>query len=232
MLPLNLPDLIVSQIQERCGRKPAESVQAHHFKSDRLNHVPEDHWQRFHVLLKYPQLSKYLLHDSDSFFILQGGSTQNLQQESTTASHFARRCYDIFTVFKRKESYSQDSVIILPTPVQLFIQQAFKAPTVQSAVTSYCYAEKEKNFVRLPASFNEDGTEFASIYPSLRDWKTGLQGDFSKTMSVRQFNSSILGESMKFLSPSEVKASQAWQCLKLQTSNDWMIEMPEKMHKM
>ena len=227
MLPLNLPDLIVSQIQERCGRKPAESVQAYHFKSDRLNHVPEDHWQRFHVLLKYPKLSKYLLHDSDSFFILQGGSTQNLQQESTTASHFARRCYDIFTVFKRKESYSQDSVIILPTPVQLFIQQAFKAPTVQSAVTSYCYAEREQNFVRLPASWNEDGTEFASIYPSLRDWKTGLQGDFSKTMSVRQFNSSILGESVKFLSPSEVKASQAWQCLKLQTSNDWMIEMPE-----
>jgi hypothetical protein len=118
-------------------------------------------------------------------------------------------------------------VIILPTPVQLLVQQTFKAPTLQTAVTSYCYAGREQNFVRLPASWNEDGPEFSSIYPSLRDWKTGFQGDFSKTMSVRQFNSSILGDSMKFLSPSEVKASQAWQCLKLQTNNDWKIEMPE-----
>ena len=232
MVPLNLPDCIVSQIQEWFARKPAESVQAYHYKSDRLNDVPDVEWSRFYVLLKYAKQSKYLLHDSikgdsDSFFILQGGTTQHLKQESTTASHFARRCYDIFTMFKRKESFSEDSVIILPTPVQLFVQQTFKAPTVQSAVTSYCYAKREQNFVRLPASWNEDGTEFASIYPSLRDWKTGLQGDFSKTMSVRQFNSSILGESMKLLTPGEVKASQAWQCLKLQTSNDWKIEMPE-----
>ena len=207
-------------------------VQAYHFKSDRLNHVPDDEWPRFYVLLKYPKLSKYLVYDSiasdsDSFFILQGGTTQHLKQESTTASHLARKCYDVFTMFKRKESFSQESVIILPTPVQLFARQTFQTPTVQTAVTSYCYAGREQNFVRLPASWNEDGTEFASIYPSLCDWKTGFQGDFSKTMSVRQFNGSILGESMKFLSPSEVKASQAWQCLKLQTSNDWRIEMPE-----
>jgi hypothetical protein len=232
MVPLNLPVHIVSQIQQWFGRKPAESVQAYHYKSDRLNDVLDVEWSRFYVLLKYAKQSKYLVHDSikgdsDNFFILQGGTTQHLQNESTTASHFARRCYDIFTVFKRKESLPLESVIILPTPVQLFVQQTFKAPTVQSAVTSYCYAKREQNFVRLPASWNEDGTEFASIYPSLRDWKTGFQGDFSKTMSVWQFNSSILGESMKFLSPGQVKASQAWQCLKLQTSNDWKIEIPE-----
>ena len=231
MVPLNLPVHIVSQIQEWFGRKPAESVQAYHYKSDRLNDVPDVEWSRFYVLLKYAKQSKYLIHDSikgdsDSLFVLQGGTTQHLQQESTTASHFARRCYDIFTVFKRKESFPLDSVIILPEPVQLFVQQTFKAPTVQSAVTSYCYAKREQNFVRLPASWSEDGTEFASIYPSLRDWKTGFQGDFSKMMTVRQFNSSILGDSMNFLSPSEVKASQAWQCLTLQTSNDWTIEIP------
>ena len=232
MLPLNLPDLIVSQIQERFGRKPAEYVQAYHFKSDKLNHVPDVEWSRFYVLLKYPKMSKYLVHDtiggdSDSLFILQGGTTQHLKQESTTASHLARRCYDIFTMLKRNESFSQDSVIILSKPVQLFVPQTFKTPTLQTAVTSYCYAGREQNFVRLPASWNEDGTEFASIYPSLCDWKTGFQGDFSKTMSVRQFNSSILGDSIEFLSPSEVKASQAWQCLKLQDNNDWKIEIPQ-----
>ena len=232
MVPLNLPDHILSQIQEWFKRKPAESVEAHHYKSDRLNDVPDFEWSRFYVLLKYAKHSKYLVHDSikgesDSFFILQGGTNQHLKQESTTASHFARRCYDIFTMFKRKESFSEDLVIILPKPVQLFVRQTFQSPTVQTAVTSYCYAGREQNLVRLPASWNEDGTEFASIYPSLCDWKTGFQGDFSKTMSVRQFNSSILGESVKFLSPSEVKASQAWQCLKLQTNTDWKIEIPE-----
>ena len=221
----------MSQIQKWFEKKPEEMVQAYHFKSDRLNHVPDDEWPRFYVLLKYPKLSKYLVYDSiasdsDSFFILQGGTTQHLKQESTTASHLARKCYDVFTMFKRKESFSQESVIILPTPVQLFARQTFQTPTVQTAVTAYCYAGREQNFVRLPASWNEDGTEFASIYPSLCDWKTGFQGDFSKTMSVRQFNSSILGDSVKFLSPSEVKTSQAWQCLKLQTNNDWKIEIP------
>jgi len=79
----------VSQIQKWFEKKPEEMVQAYHFKSDRLNHVPDDEWPRFYVLLKYPKLSKYLVYDSiasdsDSFFILQGGTTQHLQQESTT----------------------------------------------------------------------------------------------------------------------------------------------------
>jgi hypothetical protein len=166
--------------------------------------------------------------DNPDFFVLQGGTTQLLMQESTTASHLARNCYDIFTMFKRTYSFSLASEILLSTPVQLLAPQNrnFQA-SVQTAVTSYCYANRKQKFARLPASWNEDGTEFASIYPSFCDWKTGFQGDVSRMMSIQQFNCSILGESMKFLTPSEVKASQAWQFLKLQTSNDWKIEMPE-----
>jgi hypothetical protein len=138
------------------------------------------------------------------------------QTRSTTASHLARKCYDTFTMFKRTDSFFLDSDIILSRPERLSTPQTqtFHA-SVQTAVTLYCYSGREQNFVRLPASWNEDGTEFASIYPSFISWKTGFQGDFSKTKSVRQPRMPLLQMKLSFDRSAPVRSfGKLWTYLK------------------
>jgi hypothetical protein len=92
--------------------------------------------------------------------------------------------------------------------------------TIKDAVLRYAYADRQTNFLALPACWTEKGTEFKDIYPSFGDWKTFAE-DFSKTLTVQQFNQRILGTCSPYLLPSEVSAIQACHSLHMQASHEW-----------
>jgi hypothetical protein len=141
----------------------------YHHKSKKLGNVE---LSKVFVILKYPCTNKYLLFDSLEVFLLQGGRYVVLRDETTTASLIAKKCFTIFTFFKRNENIVAKKAILLPklTPV---------VPSPEkSAVLRYAYTDRTKNFLHPPASWTVEGKEFKDIYSSFGDWKTFAE-DFS-----------------------------------------------------
>ena len=222
---LDLPQEIVSKIREQTKTKLDSStiLPTHHFKSNLLANVDQT---SIKVVLKYPGRNKYLLFDSKksgTFFLLQGGRNDQLKQAGTTASFLARTCYGIFTMFKRKNAMcGETSFVLLPEP--LVVVNVPEVPTVRIALERYAYFDKKTNFIKLPACWTRDGHEFEVLYPSFRNWKS-FSKDFSRSMTIQEFNELILGRESPFLLPSELSANQAWKCLQMQARYDWNIGM-------
>jgi hypothetical protein len=222
---LDLPREIVSKISEqtKTNLDCSAILPAHHFKSNSLANVDQASMK---VVLKYPRRNKYLLFDSKqpvNFFLLQGGRNDQLKEAGTTASFLARICYGIFAIFKRKHGMCGDTnLLLLPEPVAVI--NVPEVPTVRTAVERYAYFDKKTNLIKLPACWTRDGDEFEVLYPSFRDWKS-FSNDFSRSMTVREFNEFILGRESPFLLPSELSAKQAWKCLQMQARYDWNIGM-------
>ena len=99
------------------------------------------------------------------------------------------------------------NLVLLPEPLAVF--NVPEVPNVRTALERYAYFDKKTNFIKLPACWTFDGHEFEVIYPSFRDWKS-FSKDFSKSMTVKEFNEFILGRE-SFLLPSELSAKQAWK---------------------
>ncbi len=222
---LDLPQEIVSKISEQTKTKLDFSaiLPVHHFRSNSLANVDQT---SIKVVLKYPRRNKYLLFDAKkpgTFFLLQGGRNDQLKEAATTASFLARTCYGIFTIYKRKHDICGDTnLVLLPEPVAVI--NVPEVPTVRTALERYAYHNKRTNFIKLPACWTGDGHEFENLYPSFRDWKS-FSKDFSRSMTVQEFNELILGRESPFLLPSELSASQAWKCLQMQARYDWNIGM-------
>jgi hypothetical protein len=222
---LDLPQEIIVKIREQTKTKLDSStiLPSYHFKSNLLANVDQT---SIKVVLKYPGRNKYLLFDSKksgTFFLLQGGRNDQLKEAHTTASFLARTCYGIFTIFKRKNAIcGETSFVLLPEP--LAVVNVPEVPTVRMALERYAYFDKKTNFIKLPACWTRDGHEFENLYPSFRDWKS-FSKDFSKSMTVQEFNELILGRESPFLLPSELSAKQAWKCLQMQARYDWNIGM-------
>ena len=224
-LPLELPQEIVLKISEQTKTKLDFSahLQAYHFKSNQLENVDQT---SIKVVLKYPRCSKYLLFDSKkpgTFFILQGGRNDQLKAAGTTASFLARKCYGIFTMFKRDHSmFGDTNCLLLSEPVA--VVEFPEVPTVRTALQRYAYNDRKTTHIKLPACWTPDAREFELLYPSFRDWKS-FPKDFSRSMTIQEFNESILGKGSSFLLPSELSAKQAWKCLQMQARYDWNIGM-------
>jgi hypothetical protein len=224
-LPLELPKEVVLKISEQTKTKldSSANIQAFHFKSNQLENVDQT---SINVVLKYPRFSKYLLFDSKkpgTFFILQGGRNDQLKAAGTTASFLARKCYGIFTMFKKKHGmFGETDCLLLTEPVA--VVDIPEVPTVRTALQRYAYVDKKTNYIKLPACWTPDALEFELLYPSFRDWKS-FPKDFSRSMTLQEFNEFILGKGSSYLLPSELSAKQAWKCLQMQASYDWSIGM-------
>ena len=212
----------ISKIMEMTTKKPPPSLPIYHYKSNKLQFA---NLSKIFVILKYPGTNKYLLFDSVDFFLLQGGRHDNLKEETTVASLIAKKCFNIFTVFKRNRTIIAGKNILLPELMPIVETKPEKV-TIQDAVLRYAYADKKTNFLHLPACWTEEGTEFKDVYPSFGDWKTFAE-DFSKTLTLQQFNEEMLGSGSPYLLPSQVTAIQAWQCLQMQANHGWKINVED-----
>lgn len=221
MIPLDLPQDEISKIIELTKNELPNFLPIYHYKSNRLQNVESS---KVFVVLKYPNTNKYLLFDSREFFLLQGGRNDALKEETTIASLLARKCYDIFTIFKRKAAVAAGRAVLLPELMP--IVPSPEIPTVKDAVLRYAYADRKTNFVHLPACWTKEGGEFEDIYPSFGIWKT-FPEDFSKPITMQDFNDTILGKGSSYLLPSEVKAIHAWRCLQMQANHDWNIKIDD-----
>jgi hypothetical protein len=222
---MDIPQEILSKISDQTKTRLDCStiLPLYHFKSNSLANVDQT---SIKVVLKYPQRSKYLLFDSKkpgTFFLLQGGRNDQLKVAGTTASFLARACYNIFTMFKRKHGIcGETNFVLLTEPIA--VVNVPEVRTVRTALERYAYYDKKTNFIKLPACWTHDGREFEVLYPSFRDWKS-FSKDFSKSMTVKEFNEYILGRDSPYLLPSELSAMQAWKCLQMQARYDWSIRM-------
>jgi hypothetical protein len=226
---LDLPQEIVLKVREQTKTHLDFSaiLPAHHFKSNSLANIDQT---SINVVLKYPRRNKYLLFDSKkpgTFFLLQGGRNDQLKEAGTTASFLARTCYGIFTMFKRKHDMcGENNFVILSEPVA--VVNVPQVPTVRTALERYAYVDKKTNFIKLPACWSHDGREFEVLYPSFRNWRN-FSKDFSRSMTVKEFNEFILGRDSPYLLPSELSAKQAWKSLQMQARYDWNIGMEGSM---
>ena len=226
---MDIPQEILSKISDQTKTRLDCStiLPLYHFKSNSLANVDQT---SIKVVLKYPQRSKYLLFDSKkpgTFFLLQGGRNDQLKVAGTTASFLARACYNIFTMFKRKHGIcGETNFVLLTEPIA--VVNVPEVRTVRTALERYAYYDKKTNFIKLPACWTHDGREFEVLYPSFRDWKS-FSKDFSKSMTVKEFNEYILGIESPYLLPSELSAKQAWKCLQMQARYDWNVGMEESL---
>jgi hypothetical protein len=221
---LDIPQEILSKISDQTKTRLdfSTTLPLYHFKSNLLANIDQT---SIKVVLKYPERSKYLLFDSKkpgTFFLLQGGRNDLLKVAGTTASFLARACYGIFTMFKRKHGLCGETKFVLLTE-PIAVVNVPEVPTVRTALERYAYFDKKTNFIKLPACWTHDGREFEVLYPSFRDWKS-FSKDFSKSMTVKEFNKYILGIESPYLLPSELSAKQAWKCLQMQARYDWNVE--------
>jgi hypothetical protein len=205
MLSTDLSQEEITKIMDMTKKKPPPTLPLLHYKSNKLQNAE---LSKIFVILKYPGANKYLLFDSLNFFLLLGGRHDFLQEETTIASLIAKKCFNIFTAFKRNGTVLAGKNILLPELTPMV--HANPNVTIKDAVSRYAYANRTTNFLYLPACWTEEGNEFKDIYPSFGDFKT-FAGDFSDTITLQQFNETILGKSSPFLLPSEVTAIQAWR---------------------
>ena len=221
MLSVDLPQEKISKIIEITKKTLPTTLPIYHYKSSKLQHAEPS---KVFVILKYPHTNKFLLFNSRDFFLLQGGRNDTLKEEKTMASLFARKCFDIFTIFKRKNASVTGKAILLPYPEPMV--KLSEILTVKDAVLRYAYANRTSNFLHLPTCWTEEGSEFKDIYPSFGDCKTFAE-DFSDPITLQQFNETILGKGSSYLLPSEVTAIQAWRCLQMQANYDWNIKIED-----
>ena len=221
MLSTDLSQEEIIKIMEMTKKKPPPTLPLLHYKSNKLQNAE---LSKIFVILKYPGANKYLLFDSLNFFLLLGGRHDFLQEETTIASLIAKKCFNIFTAFKRNGTVLAGKNILLPELTPMV--HANPNVTIKDAVSRYAYANRTTNFLYLPACWTAEGNEFKDIYPSFGDFKT-FAGDFSDTITLQQFNETILGKSSPFLLPSEVTAIQAWRCLQMQADHKWKIQIED-----
>ncbi len=219
---LDLSQEEITKIMEMTKKNPPPTLPLYHYKSNKLQNVE---LCKIVVILKYPGTNKYLLFDSLNFFLLQGGRHDCLKEETTIASLIARKCFNIFTAFKRNGTILAGKPILMPEPMPM-VQAKPEDVTIKDVVSRYAYADRKTNFLQLPACWTEEGTEFKDVYPSFGDWKT-FADDFSRTWTVQQFNEEMLGSGTPYLLPSQVTAIQAWQCLQMQANHGWNIKVED-----
>jgi len=221
MFHIELSQEEISKITDMTKKKPSPTLPIYHYKSNKLQNAE---LSKVFVILKFPGTNMYLLFDSFDFFLVQGGRHDILKEETTIAALIAKKCFNIFTAFKRNGNVVVGKPILLPelTPMATKPENV----TIKDAVLRYAYADRQTNFLALPACWTEKGTEFKDIYPSFGDWKNFAE-DFSKTLTVQQFNQRILGTCSPYLLPSEVSAIQAWHCLQMQASHEWKINIED-----
>jgi hypothetical protein len=221
MLSLDLPQEELTKIIQVTKKTLPSTLPIYHYKSNKLQDAdPSKHF----VILKYPYTNKYLLFNSHDFYLLQGGRNDVLKEEKTMASFFARKCFDIFNIFKRKNELAPGKAIILPN-LEAIVKLS-EIPTVKDVVSRYSYANRITNFIHLPTCWTEEASEFKDVYPSFGEWKSFAE-DFSKSISIQQFNQEVLGRGSSVLIPSDVTAVQAWQCLQMQAKHDWSINIED-----
>jgi hypothetical protein len=212
----------IAKIMEMTKKTPPPTLPLHHYKSNKLQNAE---LSKIFVILKYPGTNKYLLFDSLNFFLLQGGRHDCLKEETTIASLIAKKCFNIFTAFKRSGTILAGKPILLPELMPM-VQTKPEKVTIKDAVSRYAYADRKTNFFHMPACWTEEGTEFKDIYPSFGDWKSFAE-DFSRTLTLQQFNEEMLGSDSPYLLPSQVTAIQAWKCLQMQADHKWKIQIEE-----
>ena len=212
MFPIDLSQEEISKIMEMTTKKPPPTLPIYHYKSNKLQNAE---LSNIFVILKYPGTNKYLLFDSLNFFLLQGGRHDCLKEETTVASLIAMKCFNIFTAFKRSGTILAGKPILLPELMPM-AQTKPENVTIKDAVSRYAYADRKTNFLHLPACWTEEGTEFRDVYPSFGDWKS-FAADFSRTLTLQQFNEEMLGSDSPYLLPSQVTAIQSWKCLQCGT---------------
>jgi len=222
MFSIDLSPEEITKIMEMTKKKPPPTLPLHHYKSNKLQNAE---LSMIFVILKYPGTNKYLLFDSLNFFLLQGGRHDCLKDETTIASLIARKCFNIFTAFKRSGTILAGKPILLPELMPM-VQTKPENVTIKDAVSRYAYADRKTNFLHLPACWTEEGTEFRAVYPSFGDWKSFAE-DFSRTLTLQQFNEEMLGSDSPYLLPSQVTAIQAWKCLQMQANHGWKIQIED-----
>ena len=107
MLSTDLSQEEIIKIMEMTKKKPPPTLPLLHYKSNKLQNAE---LSKIFVILKYPGTNKYLLFDSLNFFLLQGGRHDCLKEETTIASLIAKKCFNIFTAFKRNGTFTWEAI--------------------------------------------------------------------------------------------------------------------------
>ena len=142
MFSIDLSTEEITKIMEMTKKKPPPTLPLHHYTSNKLQNAE---LSMIFVILKYPGTNKYLLFDSLNFFLLQGGRHDCLKEETTIASLIARKCFNIFTAFKRSGTTLAGKPILLPELMPM-VQTKPENVTIKDAVSRYAYADRKTNF--------------------------------------------------------------------------------------
>ena len=174
MFPIDLSQEEISKIMEMTTKKPPPTLPIYHYKSNKLQNAE---LSNIFVILKYPGTNKYLLFDSLNFFLLQGGRHDNLKEETTITSLIAKKCFNIFTAFKRNGTIIAGKTILLPKLIPMVHTKPEKV-TIKDVVLRYAYADRKTNFLHLPACWTKEGTELCV---------TAVDKAFSGTIVLMRF---------------------------------------------